>query len=68
MTEPIVLVPNPLMTIDKNAHCPCGSGYRFKLCHRPKLPCMVPQKLADDNESLLRQMARARAVKNLARR
>jgi uncharacterized protein YchJ len=56
------------MTIDKNAHCPCGSGYRFKLCHRPKLPCMVPQKLADDNESLLRQMARARAVKNLARR
>ena len=56
-----MLVPNPLMTFHKDSLCLCGSGKKFKLCHRPRLPRMVTKELADESAAVMKKAKRARA-------
>ncbi len=40
------LVWNPLVALPRNMPCPCASGKKFKSCHLPNLPRVVPKDLA----------------------
>lgn len=33
---------NPLLSYPRNAPCPCKSGKKFKKCHLPVMPAVIP--------------------------
>lgn len=45
---------NPLLKVERNAKCPCGSGVKFKRCHLDKLPKAVTEKQAEVYEKAMR--------------
>ncbi len=45
---------NPLLGVDRNIPCPCGSGAKFKKCHLLKMPRAIPEDLAAQYKAALR--------------
>lgn len=48
---------NPLIKIERNRPCPCGSGKKFKLCHLPEMPRIIPEEMAKEYHAAMRTVA-----------
>lgn len=46
---------NPLHELPRNRACPCRSGEKFKKCCLPKLPPIVPEKIAETYRTQMKQ-------------
>lgn len=49
---------SPLMKLKPNERCPCGSGKKWKKCHRQKSSMVVSEKEAPALEQAIKQIRR----------